>query len=211
MRVKSSVRKIVSRASKMEKWPHICPKILGCNTLCTFYIWFEHKLKSFPCIQSKISCCPAEAGPYMWASSMPTQIFPGCICSFKEELPGQQECSAHPGPLATFLPCMPASQMASSQETACLSMLDGTQKSPRVIVSYWHLGQALSFPRGYSVNPVWKKAWRHSSKHSLDISKVLHGQMESLCLSICRLKAQQINLWSIATSVHSLPTVSNIS
>lgn len=63
-----------------------------------------------------------------------------------------------PLPLATFLPCMPASQMASSQETACLSMLDGTQKSPRAIISYWHLGQALSFPRGYSVNPVWKKA-----------------------------------------------------
>lgn len=125
-----------------------------------------------------------------------------------EELTGQQECSASP---ATFLPWMPSSQMASSQETACLSMLDGTQKSPRAILSYWHLGQALYFPRGYSVNTVWKKAWRHSSKHSLDISKVLHGQMESLCLSICRLKAQQINLWSIGTSVHSLPTVSNIS
>lgn len=146
-----------------------------------FFHMLEHKPKSLARTQSKRICCPAEAD-----TSVPSRSLKGCICSLKGELAEQCEHSTR---LAAPLSYMPASQTARGQETACLSMLEDTQKSPRAIASYWHLGASLEYPRGYPVNPVLRKGWRHSSKHSLDISKVLHGQMESLCLSICRLKA----------------------
>lgn len=198
MGVKSSVRKIVSRASKMEEWPHICPKKLGCNTLCTFYIWFEHKhiilyvymeIYNISMYTEQDKLLPCRSWPIYVSQVHAHTDFSRVDMQFQRRAHRATRMLWLPWLPATFFPFTPASQMASSQETACLRMLDGTQKSPRAIISYWHLGQALSFPRGYSVNPVWKKAWRHSSKHSLDISKVLHGQMESLCLSICRPKA----------------------
>lgn len=178
-------------------------KIWG-NTLRTFYIWWNTNSSPFH-VYRYILFALQKLAHTCEPVPCPQRSFQGAHAVSKKS--SQDKNALPPG----YLPPMPASQMTSSQETACLSMLDGTQKSPRAILSHWHLEQALSFPRGYSVNPVWKKAWRHSSKHRLDISKVLHGQMESLCLSICRLKAYQINLWSIATSVLSLPTVSNIS
>lgn len=150
-------------------------------------VWTQTQVLSMYTEQDKL--LPCRSWPIHVSQSHAHTDLSRVHVQFQRRAPRAKRMLCSLGPLATFLLCMPASQMAGSQETACLSMLDGTQKSPRAILSYWHLGQALSFPRGYSVNLVWKKAWRHSSKHSLDISKVLHGQMESLCLSICRLKA----------------------
>lgn len=112
----------------------------------------EHKAKSFLCRQSRQIHCPKEAAT--WAELCSHADPSEHVHAALRELAGHCECSAS---LAAFLPYMFASQMASSQETACLSTLDGTPKSPRATASYWHLGGGLPFTWGYSVNLVLQK------------------------------------------------------
>lgn len=156
MRVKSSVRKIVSRASKMEKLPHICPKKLEAIHQVLF-IYGGTQIQVFSMYTEQNNLLPCRSWP-IHVSQFHAHTDHSRVHTLFQKRAHRAVRMLCPPP-ATFLPCLPASQMASSQETACLSMLDGTQKSPRAILSYWHLGQALSFPRGKdSVNPVWKKA-----------------------------------------------------
>lgn len=147
----------------------------------------ERKPKSFLCRQSRQIHCPKEAAT--WAE-LCTHTEPSVHAyAALRELAGHCECSAS---LAAFLPYMFASQMASSQETACLSVPDGTRKSPRATASYWHLGGGPPFHLRILCKPCLAKAWRLSSKDSLDTPSFVQGQMGSLNLSICELQAYMI-------------------
>lgn len=115
----------------------------------------EHKLKSFHVYRAREFVALQKLAHTCEPVHAHTDLSRVHMC-FQKSLQGKVNALPHATP--TLLPCMLVSQMVSSQETDCLSMLDGTQKSPRATVSYWHLGQALSFPRGYSVNLVRKKA-----------------------------------------------------